>query len=82
MLEIEVHVDPERYSVAEQLDDAVQTSAAPVPLEVAPTAQAHTASADAVAAVFAYVDPVLQTVAVDAHCDTGEDDERVVDVAW
>ncbi len=50
--------------------------------EVAPTAQAHTAFADAVAGVFAYVDPVLQTVAAEAHSNTGEEDERVVELTW
>ncbi len=64
-----MHVDPEEYSVAEQLDDAaVQVSAEPVPLlEVAPAAQAHMASLDVVAAVFEYALPEPQTVTAVAH---------------
>jgi len=47
-----------------------QTSSDPFfSLEVAPGAQAHTASLDFVAAVLAYVDePVLQMVTGDEHC--------------
>ncbi len=63
--------------------DDVQISDAPVRLfEVALTAQAHVASVVGVAAVFTYVIPVLQTVTVDAHCVTIEEDERVVGVDW
>lgn len=60
-----------------------QTSAEPVaPLEVAPAAQAHTASLDGVDKVFAYDEPLLQTVTDDLHCVTIDEDERVVAVAW
>ena len=46
----------------------VQTSPEPVPLfKVAPTAQAHMASLDVVAAVLAYALPVPQTVTAEAH---------------
>ena len=80
-----MHVDPEEYSVAEQLDDtAVQTSVEPVPLlEVAPTAQAHIASLDVVAAVLAYALPVPQTVTTEAHSVrmVPEDVETEVEVA-
>jgi hypothetical protein len=78
-----VQVDPERYSVAVQPVDDVQTSPEPVPLlEVAPVvAQAHVASIDAVAAVFEYALPVPQTVTADAHCVTVEV-RGVVAVAW
>ena len=40
---------------------------------------AHTASADVVAAVFAYAAPALHTVTGDGHAVTGELDEMVVD---
>ena len=80
-----MHVDPKRYSVIVQLDDAaVQTSPEPVPLlEVAPTAQAHMASLDVVAAVLAYALPEPQTVTADAHSVrmVPEDVESEVDVA-
>ena len=76
-----MHVDPERYSALVQPDDAVQTSAEPTALlEVAPVAQAQIASLDVVAGVFEYALPVLQTVTVDAHCNTVEV-RGVVDVA-
>ena len=41
-------------------------------------AHEHTASADVVAAVFAYAAPALHTVTTDGHAVTGELDEMVV----
>ena len=77
-----MHVDPERYSVLVQLDDAVQTSSEPViPLEVALEAHAHTASLDGVAGVFAYSLPVGQTVTANAHSVTTEVSGEV-EVDW
>ena len=81
--EIAVHVEPSKYWLLEQPVDDVHTRDAPVWLFVdAPPAQAQTASADAVAAVFEYALPELQTVAVEAHCATVDADASVVDDDW
>ena len=56
-------VEPEMNSA-----DVQQMRDAPVaPFDVAPTAHAQVASADAVAAVLAYAGPVPHTVTVDGH---------------
>ena len=62
--------------------DAVQTSEEPDWLfEVASKTQAHTASAEVVAAVFAYAEPALHTVTIEGQEVTGELDDSVVDDA-
>jgi hypothetical protein len=47
--------------------------------DVAPVAQAHTASTVADAAVFAYAAPTLHTLTVNGQVVTGELDEMIVD---